>query len=150
MKMPKMVSQAALMNRALELMEDELRVAKVTAKDFVDSVTAAAQEALESGNKVSLLGLVTLTPSFRPSLPRRKGRDPRTGEEVMLDPRPASVRLKATPSKRLKDALPSPMAKAGKALAQEYRERQRAADERRAAREAEEAKGTRKSSGKKK
>lgn len=142
--MPATLSQSALLNETLDTMEDDLRVSKKAAKDFVESLLAVIQVHLEKGEKISLLGLATVTPSYRPSKPKRKGVDPRTGEERMLDARPAKVALKATPSKRLKDALPAPTTEAGKTLAQEYRDRVAAREARAAEREKEEAKAARK------
>jgi nucleoid DNA-binding protein len=147
--MPTTLSQAALLNEALDTMEDDLRVSKRVAKDLIESLTAVVEEHLENGEKVALLGLAILTPVYRAAKPKRKGVDPRTGEERMLDARPAKIALKATPSKRLKDALPSPTAKAGKTLALEFRERQRAREARQAEAEKEVAKAAKKG-GKKK
>lgn len=147
--MPPTLSQAALLNEAISVMEPEYKVTKKAAKDFVESITAVVEEHLENGEKVALLGLATLTPVYRAAKPKRKGVDPRTGEEKVLDPRPAKIALKATPSKRLKDALPSTTTKAGKTLASEYRERLRAREARAAEAEKEAAKAAKKG-GKKK
>lgn len=117
-EVPKLVTltQAALVRETLEAMEDDLRITPKQARDFIESMSAVVEEHLEAGERISLAGLVTITPSFSPSLPKRKGRDPRTGEETMLDSRPARVRVRVSASSRVKNALPGATTKAGKHL----------------------------------
>jgi nucleoid DNA-binding protein len=144
------LTQAQLLNRTLEVMDDDLEIPKRNARDFIESMAASIEEALADGQKVSLFGLVTLTPKGVPAKPRRKGTDPRTGEEKTLDAKPATVRLTATAGKRLKDALPSATTKAGKALISEAKDRAAAAAARRDQREAEEREAAERSSQSKK
>jgi nucleoid DNA-binding protein len=40
-----------------------------------------------------------------PAKPARMGRNPATGEEMMLPPKPASKKIRATPLKKLKDLV---------------------------------------------
>jgi nucleoid DNA-binding protein len=40
-----------------------------------------------------------------PANPARMGRNPATGEEMMLPPKPASKKIRATPLKKLKDLV---------------------------------------------
>jgi nucleoid DNA-binding protein len=134
------VSQADLRKRVVEAMEDELRVTDKVAKDFVASLIAVCEESLEKGEKVSLFGIVILNPSFRLAKPRRKGVDPRSGEEKMIDATPAKIAVRASVSKKMKDALPSTTSAVGKNLRAEAEERKAAAEKRAAAREREERK----------
>lgn len=138
------VTQAELKKRTLAAMEDDLRIPAKNASDFIESLAASVEEAMEAGDKVSLFGLVTLTPVGVPAKPKRKGTDPRSGEERVFDPVPAKVKVRATVGKRVKDALPEPQSKVGKALISETRARQKAAQERREAAEAEAEKEARK------
>lgn len=135
--MPETVTQAELRRRMLESMEEDLRISPKQAKDVVDSLSAAVCGALNEGDKVSLFGIVTLTPVFRLAKPKRKGTDRITGEEKTLDPVPAKVAIRATASKRVKDALPDPTSKAGKALKSAAQERRAAYEARQAAAEQE-------------
>jgi nucleoid DNA-binding protein len=144
------LTQAQLLNKTLEVMEDDLRIPKKNAKDFIDSLSSVIEETIAEGDKVSLFGLVNLTPVGIPAKPKRKGTDRATGEEKWLDPTPAKVRVKAGVVKRVKEAAPEPTDKAGKRLIAEAKERQRKAAERAAKREAEEAAQAKKSSGGKK
>lgn len=146
------LTQSQLLNRTLEVMEDDLRIPKKNAKDFVDSLVSVIEETVNDGDKVSLFGIVNLVPTGVTAKPKRKATDPRTGEEKMLDAKPASVKVKASVLKRIKDVAPLPTDKAGKRLVAEAKERARKAAERAAAREEQaekDAKKAAKSTGKK-
>lgn len=142
--MPETHSAAAVKREALELMNDDLRISARQAADFIESMCASVEEAIENGRRVALFGLVTITPKFVTAKPKRQGVDPRTGEPVTYPPKAASVGVRAAPAKRVKDALPTTASAAGKSLKAEAIARQEAAQQRREAREAEEAKAQRK------
>lgn len=145
------ITQAQLLNRALETMEDELRIPKTNARDFVESLKAVIQQELAEGHIVPLFGIVRMTPSGVPAKPRRKVPDrDNPGEEKWADPTEAKVRVRASVGKPFKDVLPDVTDPAGKRLIKEAKERQKKAAERAAAREAEEAAAAKKSSGSKK
>ncbi len=50
---------------------------------------------------------VVIEPKIRKATKKRKGRNPATGEEVMIKAKPASVRVVARVTKPLKEAAPS-------------------------------------------
>jgi nucleoid DNA-binding protein len=129
--MPGTVTQAELRRRTLETMEDNLRISNAQGKDFVDSLVAVVTEAIEEGSKVALFGIVTLTPKYRAAKPKRKGVNPRTGEEQVFDARPASTTVGATVAKKIKDFAPATTSRAGKGL-RDAAEARRAAAEKRA------------------
>jgi nucleoid DNA-binding protein len=120
-----------------------LRISARAGKDFVDSLFAVVTEALEEGSKVNIFGLVTLRPAFRLPLPKRKGTDPRTGETVTRPARPASVLIRATVPKKIKDGAPTVNSKAGKELRTDAETRKAAAEKRARAKERELAKAGR-------
>ena len=152
------ITQAQLLNSVLDTMEEEYRIPKANAKDFIASLTAVVKDELAEGNAVPLFGIVRITPSGVPAKPKRKGTDRLTGEDKTFDPVPAKIRVKASVAKAIKDELPDPTDKVGKRLIAEAKDRQRKAAERAAAREAEAEKAerktakssTRKSAGKRK
>jgi len=67
--------------------------------DAVNSVLNAIEKALKSDGKVNLVGFGTFLAHKRKA---REGRNPRTGESIMI---PSSRTPKFTPAKNLKDAL---------------------------------------------
>ena len=76
----------------------------------VKSVLAALEGTMlgsvhKSGARVFVLpGLLKVTATAVAAKPKRKGKDPFTGEERMFAAKPASVRIKARALKKLKDA----------------------------------------------
>src|SRR5687767_9230113 len=101
------VTQPELMQRTLAAMEDDLRITPKQGRDFAASLLACIEEAVENGDKLNVFNIVTLTPVGVPAKPRRMGRNPQTGEEKMLDAKPASLKVRGTVGSRVKQALPS-------------------------------------------
>jgi nucleoid DNA-binding protein len=81
------------------------------AAGVVRHVLAAWEDAIlgevEQGQKVKLGQLVQLNPKVKPKTKKRMGRNPRTGEEVEIAAKPASVVVRARVLKKVKDHLPT-------------------------------------------
>src|SRR2546430_11222051 len=75
------------------------------------AVLAALEEVvlnqLADAEKVKIAGVVQLTVRVKEATKARKGRNPATGEEITISPKPASVTVKARPLAKAKAALPS-------------------------------------------
>ena len=72
---------------------------KKEAQEAVDCVFSSITEALKKGDTVTLVGFGTFKVTKRKA---RKGRNPRTGEEIQIK---ASKTPKFTPGKSLKEAV---------------------------------------------
>lgn len=72
---------------------------KVQADKFLGALTSAITAALVAGDSVTLVGLGTFKVSERKE---RKGRNPRTREEMII---PAGKAPKFTPGKQLKESV---------------------------------------------
>ena len=93
--------------------------AGLTRSDAKRALTALEEVVLEQiGNaeKVKIGGVVQLTVRVKPAQKARQGRNPATGEEITIGPKPASVDVRARALTKAKDALPS-LQKAKKRLA---------------------------------
>ena len=53
----------------------------------------------------TLPGLLKVKSVKRPATKKRMGRNPATGEEILIGPKPASIRVRVTALKRLKDMV---------------------------------------------
>jgi nucleoid DNA-binding protein len=53
----------------------------------------------------TLPGLLKVKSVKRPATKKRMGRNPATGEEIMIGPKPASIRVRISALKRLKDMV---------------------------------------------
>ena len=84
---------------ALDREEAKVVATKKEAEAVVDSVFGAITEALKEGDRVNLAGFGTFTVIDKPS---RKGRHPKTGEEIDIA---AKKVPKFSPGKGLKDAV---------------------------------------------
>lgn len=72
---------------------------KSKAEEALEAVLSTIKEALAAGDSVTFTGFGTFKVMDRPE---RKGRNPRSGEEITI---PASKVVKFTPGKILKDAV---------------------------------------------
>lgn len=91
----------------------------LTRGDAKKALTALEEVVLdEIGNaeKVKIGGVVQLTVRVKPAQKARQGRNPATGEEITIGPKPASVDVRARALTKAKGALPS-LQKAKKRLA---------------------------------
>jgi nucleoid DNA-binding protein len=86
---------------------DRSDLSKADAKRVLGALEDVVLEELGNAQKVRIGGLVQLTVRVKPAQKKRKGRNPATGEEIEIGPKPASVDLRARPLARAKGALPS-------------------------------------------
>ncbi len=85
----------------VERFKAEMGYSEEEASRIVDAMTDIMIDSLSQGDKISLPGVGTLAVVDRAE---RKGRNPNTGEELMI---PATKNVKFSPGKRLKDAVMS-------------------------------------------
>jgi DNA-binding protein HU-beta len=86
---------------------DRADMSKADAKRALGALEDIVLEELGNAQKVRIGGLVQMTVRVKPATKKRKGRNPATGEEIEIGPKPASVDLRARPLARAKSALPS-------------------------------------------
>lgn len=92
------MNQAELINEIAQ-QPDNTGVSKATIKWVLDAQAKAAQDALASGDEVTLTGLGKLTAKAKAA---RTGRNPKTGEEIEI---PAKTVPHFSAAKALKDAV---------------------------------------------
>lgn len=104
-------------SQAFAVISETTGLSKAEVKRVVEQYGELKLSALKDGLAVGLCGLVRLRPKYMAAKPKRKGINPFTQEEQMFAAKPASLSAKASVAKRVKDAMPSPTSKAGKAIA---------------------------------
>ncbi|HSC73343.1 MAG TPA: HU family DNA-binding protein [Gaiellaceae bacterium] len=82
-------------------------LSKSEAKAVLDALEEVVLDQLADAEKVKIGGVVQLTVRVKEPTKARKGRNPATGEEITIAPKPASVTVKARPLAKAKAALPS-------------------------------------------
>lgn len=80
-------------------MADDAGVTKAVAEKALNSFITAVSEALAKGDKITLVGFGTFDVAERS---QREGRNPRTGETIVI---PSSKVVKFKPGSKLKDAV---------------------------------------------
>ena len=78
-------------------------------REVYDALVDVVQDTLKSDRRVRLPGLGIVSIKFKPARPKRKGKNPFTGEMTTFKANPASNKLKFRPAKELKnfvDRLP--------------------------------------------
>lgn len=86
---------------------ERIEMTKADAKYILEALEDIVLKEIENAEKVRIGGLVQLTVRVKPATKARKGRNPATGEEITIAPKPASVDIKARPLAKAKAALPS-------------------------------------------
>ena len=86
---------------------DRAEISKAEAKRVLAVLEEIVLEELGNAQKVRIGGMAQLTVRVKPAQKARKGRNPATGEEIKIGPKPASVALRARPLAKAKAALPS-------------------------------------------
>ena len=92
-------------------MVSEIATKTALSKKQVDSVMAELEDLIErhmrkrAVGEFVLPGLLKIKTAKRPASKKRKGRNPATGEEMVIAAKPASMRVKVTPLKKLKDMI---------------------------------------------
>jgi nucleoid DNA-binding protein len=91
----------------LAAVADRAELTRSDAKRVLDALEEVVLDELGNAQKVRIGGLVQLTVRVKPAQKKRPGRNPATGEQIMIAAKPASVDVRARPLARATQALPS-------------------------------------------
>ena len=80
----------------------EVGFTKKVSLDTVESLLEIIKQTLEAEEDVLISGFGKFCVKEKRE---RKGRNPATGEEIVIGPKPASIRVRVTALKRLKDMV---------------------------------------------
>ncbi|HEX6788632.1 MAG TPA: HU family DNA-binding protein, partial [Gaiellaceae bacterium] len=79
-------------------------LSRADAKKAIAALEEVVLDQIGSAEKVKIGGVVQLDVRVRPATEARPGRNPATGEEIMISAKPASVAVKARPLAKAKNA----------------------------------------------
>ena len=91
-----------------ELIDEVCKTADVTKKDAESVITKTfivIEDAMKKGEKVTIPGFGTFLVKLQGARDARRGRNPLTGEEIMIQARPEQKAPKFSASKSLKNAV---------------------------------------------
>lgn len=86
---------------------DRAGLSRTDTKNALQALEDVVLEQLGNAEKVRIGGVVQLTVRVKDATKPRKGRNPATGEEIMISAKPAAVTVRARPLAKAKAALPS-------------------------------------------
>ena len=81
-------------------------LSRTEAKKVLTALEDVVLEEIGNAEKVKIGGIVQLNVRVKPATNARQGRNPATGEEMTIGPKPASVQVRARPLAKVKNALP--------------------------------------------
>lgn len=81
-------------------------LSRADAKKAIAALEEVVLDQIGNAEKVKIGGVVQLDVRVRPATDARPGRNPATGEEIMISAKPASVAVKARPLAKAKNAAP--------------------------------------------
>jgi DNA-binding protein HU-beta len=81
-------------------------LSRADAKKAIAALEEVVLSEIGNAEKVKIGGVVQLDVRVRPATDARPGRNPATGEEIMISAKPASVAVKARPLAKAKAAAP--------------------------------------------
>jgi nucleoid DNA-binding protein len=82
-------------------------LSRAQAKGAIQALEDVVLDEIGNAEKVKIGNLVQLTVRVKPATKSRKGRNPATGEEITIGPKPASVDVRARVLAKTKSALHS-------------------------------------------
>ena len=82
-------------------------LSRADAKKALTALEEVVLDQIGEAEKIKIGGVVQLDVRVRPATDARPGRNPATGEEIMISAKPASVAVKARPLAKAKAAAPS-------------------------------------------
>jgi len=80
-------------------------LSKAQVKTMVDAMESVIAKELKAGRKVGLFGLAKISTVHKPATKARPGRNPFTGESIMIKAKPARKQVKIRALKGLKDLV---------------------------------------------
>jgi nucleoid DNA-binding protein len=98
---------ALTQSQLVSMVAERTELNKTDVKRAIAALEDVVLEEIGNAQKVRIGGLVQLTVRVKPAQKKRKGRNPATGEEITIAPKPASVDLRARPLAKAKAVLPS-------------------------------------------
>jgi nucleoid DNA-binding protein len=103
-----MALQLITLNEMTTDLSERTGWSKSDVRSFLNHLEDFTVEMISDGFRVKYPAGVVVGPAVRPAQKKRKGRNPATGEEIVIPAKPASAKIRARIVKPLSDAkLPS-------------------------------------------
>lgn len=100
-----MPAEKLTFNTIISDVAQKLNITKKEVKTIADEINNAVLEGLLSGKKVGIGNLGQIFVKIKPASKEKKGRNPLTGQEIMVPAKPAKAVPKFSFSKTLKEEV---------------------------------------------
>ncbi|QDV10848.1 DNA-binding protein HU 1 [Rosistilla oblonga] len=100
-----MVGKAPTKTEIFNAIAESTQLTKKDIAAVFDALSAEVATAVQGPGQFTIPGLCKVTVRETPAKPKRKGRNPATGEEIWLQPKPASKKVTIRPLKALKEMI---------------------------------------------
>ena len=100
-----MAGKAPTKTEIFNAIAESTQLSKKDIAAVFDSLSAEVAKAVKGPGQFTIPGLCKVAVKETPAKPKRKGRNPSTGEEIWLNPKPASKKVTIRPLKALKDMI---------------------------------------------
>jgi nucleoid DNA-binding protein len=104
---PEGETMALTQTQMADAVAERAGLSRKQAKEAITAYEEVILDEVKKAEKVKIGNLVQLTVRLKPATKARKGRNPATGEEITIAPKPASVDIRARALTKAKAALPS-------------------------------------------
>jgi DNA-binding protein HU-beta len=94
-------------SEVVEAVADRTGLQKGQVRNVLNALEEVVTEAISNCERIKVANVVQIEPKIRAATKKRRGRNPRTGEEVEIPAKPASVRIAARVLKPAKSSAPS-------------------------------------------
>ncbi|HEY6962693.1 MAG TPA: HU family DNA-binding protein [Gaiellaceae bacterium] len=98
---------ALTQTQLMDAVAERSGLSRTQAKSAIQALEEVVLGEIGNAEKVKIGNLVQLNVRVKPATKARQGRNPATGEEITIGPKPASVDVRARVLAKTKAALPS-------------------------------------------
>jgi len=92
-------------SQLMDAISEKTDLAKKDCTAVYDALVEVIGEQLQGVGALTLPALLKLSVKDKPATPERPGKNPFTGEDIIIKAKPASKKVKAVPLKPLKDVV---------------------------------------------
>ncbi|MEZ6090289.1 MAG: HU family DNA-binding protein [Pirellulaceae bacterium] len=100
-----MVGKAPTKTEIYNAIAEKTELSKKDVAAVFDALNDEVSAAMKDAGQFTIPNLCKVTVRETPAKPKRKGRNPATGEEIWLQPKPASKKVTIRPLKALKEMI---------------------------------------------
>ena len=100
-----MAQRSLTKNQQITAVAQRTGLPKKDVSQVIESMTDLIVSEVSRGRPVNVMGLTKVSVAHKAATPARQGRNPATGQPILIGPKPARTVVKSRPLKGLKEAV---------------------------------------------